>query len=362
MNKKLNIEEVQSKIDNLNLKFKILEYQPSGKKSKFEHICGHIFETKISHLLNRNRCPICDGKWRNKEMFQNESNKVHNSEYEIIKFENGNKPVEIKHKICGSIFNQIGNKHLRGDRCFNCYGTKKLSKEDIIERSKVKWDDKYEILSDEVHYSEKAIIRHKECGFEYRQLIYAHLLGSSCPKCSGNAPLTISSTQEKSDKVHNFEYEILSEPKGAFSKIEIRHKLCGNIFTQSAGDHVSGAGCNCTNISKGERLIENILVDIFIEFEKQKTFDSCKFKNKLRFDFYLPSYNTCIEFDGLQHFKPVSWFGGKKIFELQKIKDEIKNKYCDDNNINLIRFKYDDDLEFIKKEIYLLKEQNLNNN
>jgi len=362
MNKKLKIEDVQSKIDNLNLKFKILEYNPSGKKSKFEHICGYIFETKISHLLTRNRCPICDGIWRTKEMFQNESNKVHNNEYEIIKYENGNKPVEIKHKICGSIFNQIGNKHLRGDRCFNCYGTKKLSKEEIIERSKVKWDDKYEILSDEVHYSKKVIIRHKECGFEYPQLIYAHLLGSSCPKCSGNARLTKELVQEKSDKVHNCEYEILSEPNGAFSKVEIRHKKCSRVFKQTVTDHLSGCGCSVCNQSKSENYIENLLKELNVIYEKQKTFDGCKFKNKLRFDFYLSSYNILIEFDGIQHFKPIRFFGGSKSFKLQKIKDEIKNKYCYDNNINLIRFKYDDDYEFIKKEIYSLKEQNLNNN
>ena len=354
MNKKLKIEDVQSKIDSLSLKFKILEYNPSGKKSKFEHICGHIFETKISHLLTRNRCPICDGKWRNKDMFQKESDKIHNNEYEIISFENGNKHVGIKHKLCGSIFNQIGNNHLRGDRCFNCYGSKKLSKDDIIERSKVKWNDTYEILSDDIHYNKKSIIRHKLCGYEYSQLIYAHLLGSGCPKCAGNAPLTISSTQEKSDKVHNFEYEILSEPKGAFSKIEIRHKKCGRVFNQTVTDHLSGCGCSVCNQSKFENHIEDILKRLDIVYDRQKTFNGCKFKNKLRFDFYLPSYNTCIEFDGIQHFKPIRFFGGKLAFDNLKIKDEIKNKYCNDNNINLIRFNYNDDIEFIKNEIYLL--------
>lgn len=354
MGTKLKIEDIQNKIDDKNLDFIILEYSTCGKKSKFKHSCGHIFETKISHLLTRNRCPICDAIWRNKDMFQIESDKVHNFEYEVLEFDSGNKHVKIKHKVCGSIFNKIGFRHLRGDRCFNCYGNKKLSKEEIIKRSKVKWEDKYEILSDDVHYNKKSIIKHKECGYEYSQLIYSHLLGAGCPKCAGNIPLTISSTQEKSDRVHNFEYEILSEPKGAFSKIEIRHKKCGRIFNQVISDHFSGCGCSVCNQSKFENYIENILKELKVKYVRQKTFNNCKFKNKLRFDFYLSKYNTCIEFDGIQHFKPIRFFGDKRAFELQKIKDNIKNKYCDDNKINLIRFNYNDDIEFIKNEIYIL--------
>lgn len=49
---------------------------------------------------------------------------------------------------------------------------------------------------------------------------------------------------------------------------------------------------------------------------------------------------TCIEFDGSQHFESKKFFGGDKIFEVQKIKDNIKTTFCLDNNIKLIRFNY----------------------
>ena len=55
--------------------------------------------------------------------------------------------------------------------------------------------------------------------------------------------------------------------------------------------------------------------------------------------------NLVIEFDGIQHFKPVKLFGGEKEFEKTKIKDEIKSRYCLDNNINLIRISYLEDIE-----------------
>jgi hypothetical protein len=50
---------------------------------------------------------------------------------------------------------------------------------------------------------------------------------------------------------------------------------------------------------------------------------------------------TCIEFDGEQHFYPVSHFGGIMAYESLKINDKIKNDYCEDNYINLIRIRWD---------------------
>jgi hypothetical protein len=348
MKNEIDIKNIQSKIDSIGLEFKILEYKKCGKKSKFEHKCGHIFDMKIYHLLDRKKCPKCDGKWRDIEMFQNKSNEVHDFEYEILEFKNGNEYVRIKHKNCGNLFNQVGYRHLRGDRCTYCYGNKKLLIEEIIERSNNFWNFEYEILSDKIEYSKKSLIKHKKCGYEYEQLISSHLIGHGCPKCAGNAPLTKEIVQEKSDKIHNCEYEILSEPKGAFSKIEIRHKLCERIFSQIVSDHFSGCGCSICNQSKKEKFIESVLISNNMLHEKQKTFEDCKFKNKLKFDFYLPEYNTCIEFDGIQHFKPIRYFGGKKAFNLQIIKDNIKNEYCVNKKIKLIRFNYEQDTEYIK--------------
>ena len=72
----------------------------------------------------------------------------------------------------------------------------------------------------------------------------------------------------------------------------------------------------------------------------QYSFIDCKNNIALRFDFYLPEHNTCIEYDGIQHFKPIKFFNGKAGL-LKTIKhDQIKNRYCQNNNINLIRIKY----------------------
>jgi very-short-patch-repair endonuclease len=73
-----------------------------------------------------------------------------------------------------------------------------------------------------------------------------------------------------------------------------------------------------------------------ISFVQEKRFEDCKDKRILPFDFYLPSYNLCIEFDGQHHFQENHF----KNYKSTKKHDEIKNQYCKDNDIDLLRIPY----------------------
>ena len=90
-----------------------------------------------------------------------------------------------------------------------------------------------------------------------------------------------------------------------------------------------------------------------ILFYKEYGFNDCKGvgNKKLRFDFYLPDYNTLIEYDGEQHFKPIEYFGGEEKYNILKNNDEIKNKYCKTHKINLIRIPYTFSENEVKKII-----------
>ena len=95
-------------------------------------------------------------------------------------------------------------------------------------------------------------------------------------------------------------------------------------------------------LSHGEQRIHDYLKRKGIEFETEKKFKGCRNINLLRFDFYLPEYNTCIEFDGGQHFRPAHFSSDpdknmEKFLQLQK-NDSIKNEYCKKENIILLRF------------------------
>lgn len=95
-----------------------------------------------------------------------------------------------------------------------------------------------------------------------------------------------------------------------------------------------------------------------IEYEAQKIYKDCTYKDYLRFDYYLPEYNVLIEIQGKQHYTPIEKFGGKIAFEEGKLRDDIKKEWCHNHNIKLIYISYKDlylkdYLEnLFKKEIY----------
>ncbi len=101
--------------------------------------------------------------------------------------------------------------------------------------------------------------------------------------------------------------------------------------------------------SRGEVLIEKLLIKANIYFLKEVEFKGCnnpKTGKKLRFDFYLPEKNKCIEFDGIQHFESVLEFDGKDNGEALKQReklDNIKNNFCKSNKIDILRIKYNED-------------------
>jgi hypothetical protein len=122
--------------------------------------------------------------------------------------------------------------------------------------------------------------------------------------------------------------------------------------------------CGCL-VSYYESVIEKILNKYNIGYKKQKTFDKCVYKNKLRFDFYLLDFNILIEYNGIQHYpkkckksptyNPKHMHSNKKLKENQ-IRDEIKRKFCKNNNIKLIEIPY---WEKNNIEQILIKELNL---
>jgi len=92
-------------------------------------------------------------------------------------------------------------------------------------------------------------------------------------------------------------------------------------------------------ISRGEKEINKHFKKSKYSYVSQKTFPDCKDKALLRYDFYLPKYNTLVEFDGEQHFKPVEIFGGQEGYEDRIRKDRIKDEHAKKNGIRLIRLR-----------------------
>ena len=117
---------------------------------------------------------------------------------------------------------------------------------------------------------------------------------------------------------------------------------CGNTCIVMGHNLRNGTtkSCGCL-LSTGEMIISQLLNKQNFSFEQQKTFEGCYLNNggKCRFDFYVDN-TYLIEFDGMQHFKPVEHFGGEEQFKIQQQRDNYKNQWCKENNIPLIRIPY----------------------
>lgn len=127
---------------------------------------------------------------------------------------------------------------------------------------------------------------------------------------------------------------------------------CGSTVSVQENHLQSGKiqSCGCL-ISGGEERISSYLHEHCIEFEKEKTFYGCEYKRDLRFDFFIPSINTVIEYQGVQHYEPVEFFGGKEDFAIRQIRDRIKLDYCKTHCINYTTISYNENIEIALEKI-----------
>ena len=111
--------------------------------------------------------------------------------------------------------------------------------------------------------------------------------------------------------------------------------------------------------SKGEQRIADILTKANIPFETEKSFNDKKRVQFYRFDFYIPSINSCIEFQGIQHMEFSPFFHkNRSDFLKAQERDRIKISYCLSHGIKLYCIPYWD-LEKLKNFEDLLKPEYL---
>lgn len=157
---------------------------------------------------------------------------------------------------------------------------------------------------------------------------------SSCRECQKKTHEQIEQELAKEG------YKLLSKYKNVHEKILVQCPKGHEPYKVLLANFRQNRRCPLCNESHGERKVRQYLEEKEIEFIPQHRFKDCKDKDCLPFDFYIPSMNVCIEFDGELHFRPIERFGGEKRFETYKLHDEIKNTYCKQNNVKLIRIPY----------------------
>jgi len=332
--------------------YELVKYFKNNEKIKI--ICPEhgIFEQTPNSHLHGNGCPKCAGKYMDSEYFKEKARIIHSNKYnyELVEYVKNNQKIKI---ICPEhgIFEQTPNSHLTGKGCLKCAGFNKTTKE-FIEKANVIHNNKYD-YSRTVYVNAKTkikIICPKHGIFE--QTPNSHLGGGGCLVCVGKY-LDKELFIKKANKIHinkyNYSKVVFINSK---SKVIINCPVHGD-FKQTPNGHLRKQGCPLCNTSKGEVEIILFLNNYNIKYIRQYYFNECKNLYKLYFDFYLPEYNILLEFDGEQHFRSVDYFGGNDAFTKTQTRDKIKTNFAKENNIKLLRIKYNEKIFDILKKTLL---------
>lgn len=369
---------------NGDLKIEILTCG-SGKKIWWQCSNGHEWEAFIYNRAKENGtgCPYCSG---NKAT---EKNNITITHPYLLKEWNYSKNIGLNPEnfkagsnkkvwwVCemGHEFEAIiSNRALLKTKCSYCRNMK-VTKENCLAT-------RYPELAKEWHptknknltpYDVLPSARRKvwwKCseGHEWESRIdHRNNMESKCPYCSGKRACNDNSLfvlfpdiakewDYNKNKLTPHEFTVYSN-KMIWWKCEKGHEWKAQICNRSYG-----TGCPTCNKSKGENKL-TIILDQYkeVKYKTQYRIKKCRNKLPLPFDFAIFDKNNkllcLIEYDGEQHYRPSF---GEESFQKTKHNDRVKNEYCKQNNIPLIRVPY---WEYNNLETYLknkLKEIGIN--
>ena len=304
--------------------------------------CKFCFKSIISHKLTKT-----DEEYKREVALINPNIEV------IEEYTNANKNILHRCRIDGYEWMARPNNILHGTGCPMC--ANKPNDPDLHYKKRLS-EINPNIVAIGKYTTCKDRLLHKclVCGNEWETTPDNILCGKGCPACKSkkcSERMTKTNEQYIAELYNmNPDIEPLEKYKGANTPIKHRCKIDNYEWMVTPASLLSSTGCPVCSFSKGELLVKRWLERHNIIYTPQKKFAECADKKPLPFDFYLPEYNICIEYDGEQHFRMVT-FGCSdlelcnKNFETTKAHDKIKNKYCEDNGIRLIRISYNENVE-----------------
>ena len=280
-----------------------------------------------------------------------------------------NVKIKMKCDYCNEVFDVAICSYFRNDKfkqleeykCSNCYH--KHIADYSLEKRRENW---YNIVKAKCEKNNYILLTDKNeiqtvntkikyvCPKHGEQKRRVHLFAygdHGCPKCKiDNQRLSIDEIQQTINQMGCKILNPYDYIDNTTKNLKISCPTCGNMFITSYNSFFATRSKHpqrCPDCSKfesmGEYQIRMFLEKYNIKYIFQHTFDDCKDKKVLPFDFYLPDYNKIIEYDGEQHFFSIP-FGGHEDFEhdVEYIQrhDEIKNEYCKRNGILIIRIPY----------------------
>lgn len=286
---------------------------------------------------------------RTHEEFIEILNKINSNIQVLGKYVNNHTPIKCKCLKDGYEWSTTPSKLINAKHgCPMCGGSAPLTTKIFTNQMK-EINPNIIIIGEYINSNTPLDVKCKECGHEWKSRPYHLKSGKGCPICARKVlARRFSKGMEKFREELSFinpNIEVSGEYINKEIKIACKCKICDNKWEATPNNLLAGKGCPKCAGSKGEKRINEWLKEHNFNFFSEYKFQDCFSDRLLPFDFYIPELKIAIEYDGEHHFKPVR-FGGiskeraEKNLITCKERDEIKNKYCENNDIKLIRISY----------------------
>lgn len=310
-------------------------------------ICGHQWGMLPGNIRKGRGCPKC--MYKKSEKTKNSKSKdrlfsfvQENCSFKIIgDYVNSTTKVECECSICGHHWAPLPSNILKGQGCPKC-GRKACSQKLSFSQKEIikQLPDSIELLQ-YTRAGELALFRCKICSHEWFY-IPSNLISKNrgCPICNGYLK-TNSVFIEQLQQI-NSNIEVLEPYINSTTKLKCRCKKCGALWKSDPHHLLSGKGCPCCDKSKGELTVQTILQKYNIPYTYQYYLKT-DFGSKIFVDFKveLGGQLYFIEYNGIQHYQPIEYFGGIEQFQKQQRRDQYLKDYCNKNNIIFLELHYD---------------------
>lgn len=359
MSKILTTESFKQRVFNLyGDEYTVIgEYHGAHEKIEILHKCGYSYFAAPTNILNGRKCPKCSKRVRYtidaaKAIFKEHQKTLLADEIENVLTQmpftcDLHKSYGIQYATLSSVSRGGGCKLCKNEKVRKNQPKLKYDQKSVVElfkKSHLVVCGKYKSMKTPISfYCEK----HKDMGMQtitLNNFLYQH---SSCKYCARENISRLKSTPENEIRhlldSMNLEYiDSRVDKKMTVSFVCKAHRAYG-VQCNSLDKIKRGQGCRLCSASTGETMVSSILKEKNIEYEFQKKFDGLvgEGRGQLSYDFYLPKYNTLIEYQGQQHYMIVDAFHATdETLKKQIHHDDLKREYAKENNISLIEVPY----------------------
>ena len=331
-------EEYVKQLQNVNPNIIPLEQFKTINDPILHHCKKHNVTWKVipDNVLRGRGCRECgkekigDKNKKTYAQYQNELNQKFPHIKCIGNYINFTTAVSHKCTICDYEWTAVPVNVMKSVGCPRCTHHLYRDEETYIEELKQK-NSQLELIGKFTNMNTSTLHRCKIHDYTWDVLPSSIMSGTGCPIC-GREKSRVSRTKtpeefEEELKQVNSNVICMEKYVNSTSKIKVKCLKCNHSWKTLPHNLLRGVKCPNCNKSNGENEITNWLTQNNIDYISQKRFKDCKDKRTLPFDFYIPSKNIVIEYDGKQHYKPIKFFGGEEQFEYITKHDKIKTLY-----------------------------------